>query len=304
MSRRFPYIDLLRFIAALAIVVHHIEQYRDEMLLPSHWNNPIVHNLGHIAVTFFFVLSGFLVANSLIRQRDNGSLNIRHSYRRRALRILPLYLLLVVSSALIFQHIPSWQSDSSTLSPMEFVLYLFLFPNVAITLFPPNAFLAHTWFIGTLEQTYLVLPPLFRTKNSRTIATIIAIICIYWVLGALFKFTHCPQYLYEFWHYFNIDVILIGVLLAMLQHGNSRITAILTNRWGLLFTIVATVALIASGYTIPFVYKQMLALLFGVLILNVATTNRISKIFENCITRFLGDISYALFLFIPFVLSP
>ena len=108
----FRGMNALRFFAASLVVFHHAEQIRIKndlfnLKLFSFFNN------GGIAVTFFFVLSGFLITYLLLKEKFfSGSISIKKFYYRRILRIWPLYFLLVFLGTLLipflisFFHIP------------------------------------------------------------------------------------------------------------------------------------------------------------------------------------------------------
>jgi peptidoglycan/LPS O-acetylase OafA/YrhL len=54
--------------------------------------------LGGLAVTFFFVLSGFLITSLLLTEKaTTGTINVRRFLAKRALRIWPLYYLVLAA---------------------------------------------------------------------------------------------------------------------------------------------------------------------------------------------------------------
>jgi len=69
----FPNLDGLRFIAALLVIIHHIELNKGEMGLANVFGNGVdadyqigtlesfVHVIGKLGVVLFFSLSGFLI---------------------------------------------------------------------------------------------------------------------------------------------------------------------------------------------------------------------------------------------------
>src|SRR5258705_12991462 len=90
--------DGLRFFAALIVVITHIESIKKDFNLPSLYNYSFFTNAAPLAVTFFFVLSGFLIAYLLMHEQQKnakGKINLFKFYRNRILRIWPLYYLLV-----------------------------------------------------------------------------------------------------------------------------------------------------------------------------------------------------------------
>ncbi|QPE04939.1 acyltransferase [Microbacterium schleiferi] len=88
-SARLPGLDGLRALAVILVVVYH--------LFPQWWFAG-----GFIGVDVFFVISGFLITTLLLRERDaSGRISLVGFWRRRARRLLPalILLLLVCSSA-------------------------------------------------------------------------------------------------------------------------------------------------------------------------------------------------------------
>jgi hypothetical protein len=89
--RRLPSLDGWRAASILMVLASH-----------GHFiaNNPRIlesfflraDSLGDLGVRFFFIISGFLISwLMLVESEANGSVNLRHFYIRRALRILPVY---------------------------------------------------------------------------------------------------------------------------------------------------------------------------------------------------------------------
>ena len=84
-SRRILQLDGLRAIAVLAVFAQHA-------LKAPLW----------MGVDLFFVLSGFLITGILLDRKARGQSYFGYFYARRARRILPPYLLLMVVSSLLF----------------------------------------------------------------------------------------------------------------------------------------------------------------------------------------------------------
>ena len=56
-----PGLNGLRFFAAFAVIITHLELIKMYKGLPHLWSNPNIAELGALGVIFFFVLSGFLI---------------------------------------------------------------------------------------------------------------------------------------------------------------------------------------------------------------------------------------------------
>src|SRR5260370_28291020 len=92
----FPGLNGLRFFAGMLVVISRVELMKDHQGYRSAAANLAVYELGRLAVTFFFVLSGFLITYLLLTENSSaGAIEIRKFYVRRMVRIWPLYYLMV-----------------------------------------------------------------------------------------------------------------------------------------------------------------------------------------------------------------
>jgi peptidoglycan/LPS O-acetylase OafA/YrhL len=103
-------IDFLRGLFALLIVVGHI--------IPYFNNNSNVHFFGTNWVVGFVILSGYLIETSVSKNLKNNNFTIKTYIFLRTSRIIPLYLLIILISILvyfilIFFDIPSKDKLSS-----------------------------------------------------------------------------------------------------------------------------------------------------------------------------------------------
>jgi len=106
-DRRIAGIDVLRGLAVLLVVIHHIqlrfvlEHCSVEGLLP-HALERVLFQSGYYSVLAFLVISGFLITRrSLQRWGRLGRIPLTDFYRMRAARILPCLLLLLVVLSLL-----------------------------------------------------------------------------------------------------------------------------------------------------------------------------------------------------------
>lgn len=167
----FPGLDGLRAVAAALVLVHHAEDIRRKYHLP-HLDDWSITNLGGLAVSFFFVLSGFLITFLLLResaanqaQLPNAPLiNLRRFYARRILRIWPLYFLTLLLGALLVPVLVTrWYYPLSLPFQLNAVwVYYLLFLPFLVNYWYGHHLLEPLWSIGVEEYFYLAWGPLFR----------------------------------------------------------------------------------------------------------------------------------------------
>lgn len=162
----FPNLNALRAIAALLVLIHHAEQFKDVFKLDNYWNIPFIQVIGKLGVVLFFVLSGFLITYLLVNEEKltKKKINVKSFYIRRILRIWPLYYLIIFLSYFIFPYLDILSVDNISteiLSIKTFLLYIFMLPNMVLSNFGVVPYASQAWSIGTEEQFYLIWPLLF-----------------------------------------------------------------------------------------------------------------------------------------------
>src|SRR6187455_597337 len=134
-----PDIEGLRGVAILLVVLFHARV-------------PALAG-GFVGVDVFFVLSGFFITGLLVRERETtGDVSLNEFYGRRALRLLPaLLVVLLATLAIVF----------TLYAPIDRPLVA---GNVEFARGALNYFgssdnpLLHTWSLAVEEQFYLVWP--------------------------------------------------------------------------------------------------------------------------------------------------
>lgn len=308
----FPGLHALRFFAALAVVVGHIELLKSYHGFPSLADNLAVYELGRIAVTFFFVLSGFLITFLLLKERQQiGTIAIRQFYIRRILRIWPLYYLVVFLAFVIVPRVDGLAIPSLTVAGGDHQaavagLFLVLLPQVALSLYPPVPYAEPLWSIGVEEQFYLFWPLLMaRIKRLLPLAIGIVVAGVALKQGALiYASTLQDRAQLTFWNhfidyfYFNrFECMAIGAIGAwVLFERQERVLRVLFSTPMQLVVYAAAAAAVMTTRGKPILHHAPHAVLFGIIILNVAANEHSILKLRSRAWILLGDISYAMYV--------
>src|SRR5271156_3436904 len=156
-------IEGLRALAVLAVVLYHAF--------------PLKLTGGFAGVDIFFVISGYLIGGRLLQDIQAGRFNIQQFYARRARRIFPALLLVLISI---------WCIGWMVFSAPEFVALgkqiaaAVLFANNVLLWSQTGYFdpwandkpLLHLWSLGIEEQFYLLVPVILWVSTSRASASI------------------------------------------------------------------------------------------------------------------------------------
>jgi peptidoglycan/LPS O-acetylase OafA/YrhL len=145
-----PFIDGLRAIAVIVVVLFHMR--------------PEIFSGGYLGVDVFFVLSGFVITQSLYKNYiSEGRINIFNFYLRRIKRLFPALLVMVLTVTAVYIFFGFlWDTNLYLKSA---ITSIFATSNLYFLFNGGNYFhqglinpLLHTWSLGLEEQFYLVYP--------------------------------------------------------------------------------------------------------------------------------------------------
>ncbi len=303
-----PGLNGLRFIAALVVMISHLEAMKPTFGMESNFWLPIPGKLG---VVLFFALSGFLITCLLFAEREETqTVSLKSFYKRRVIRIWPLYHLVTISSIIFLIPLSNLFETSHTMpkfSGVDLALILALLPNLANVNFPYSE---QNWSIGIEEQFYLFQPLAVKWFSSVMIfvtfvlmifsSEIFNILSIQWTLcrGNSCRYLHriSEQLPYfgciaigclTYFSYFRFKELTEKILF-------SRTTQVLSG--ALLFYFLYTVYIEQSEKLIE---SRSYAAIFSIFILNVSYNHNSLVKLENQYLRFLGEISYGLYMLHP-----
>jgi peptidoglycan/LPS O-acetylase OafA/YrhL len=300
----FPNLNSLRFLAALLVIVHHIEQYKEILGLPNVFHNHTIQLMSKIGVSLFFVLSGFLITYLLlVEQKENGSIQVKSFYIRRILRIWPLYYLIILLAFFVFPHIELMHLPGHDGSHflIKLIFFVLMMPNVIHAMGAGLAYGTQTWSIGAEEQFYLIWPWLlkfFKNKLVLIIGVILSYLFFRYLFASLFYKHVVFAYLYRIWYLFPIDNMAFGGLFAVIYFNNyKKLIDFLQSKLLQLSSWILVVLSIISGQSLGYFHHQIYSLLFGILIFNLATNVNTVVNFKLKYLDYLGKISYGLYMY-------
>lgn len=301
----------LRFFAAIAVVITHIELIKYQLGYSSIWrDNILVFELGSLGVIFFFVLSGFLITYLLMQEKAvTQTIAVKKFYIRRILRIWPMYYLLVLLGFLVLPNIHSINHPylnkllDANFTP-NFILYLLFLPNLAFATFAAVPHIGQTWSIGVEEQFYL-LWPLIVKHSKNVLKALLMVIGILIVLKVI-VLVLCKQMpdnaalkiIKPFLAMTKMESMAIGGIGAYyLFNGNEKIKWLMNN--GLM--ISAIIVILGLVYLTPPIIQDAIYLVYSVLflviILNVSSNPKSIFKLENRMFKMLGNISYGIYMY-------
>lgn len=137
----------MRALAVFGVVWHHAH--------PGYGSWPITEH-GFLGVDLFFILSGFLITSLLLDEHSrNGTISLKHFYARRALRIFPLYFLVLgLVTAVALLRLPASEKAAIFLSELPYHL------SYTSNWVHLDTLMSITWSLSAEEQFYLIWPPL------------------------------------------------------------------------------------------------------------------------------------------------
>ncbi len=219
-----PELDGLRAVAVIMILLVHLA-----FIWPSvgrRWFQGGVQG-----VDIFFVLSGFLLTSLLLQERrTTGGFSFAGFYRRRALRLLPALVFVILCNLLY-----TWVTGAPLRPQLRANVYVLLYIANWATVFAKHFPLAYTWdptwSLAVEEQYYLIFFPflVLLLRRIRTLGTIMVVLAAGIVAAVIWRnivIGHQPHLRY-FTVYVRtdtrIDALLFGPLAALALHRGLRV---------------------------------------------------------------------------------
>lgn len=296
---RFYYLQFARFFAASAVVLFH--KYKADNLYLS-----FLISKGDFAVSFFFILSGFVISFSLIRKKPN----FKTYLFRRVLKIIPQWILSIILSLLV--------AGTMYISPMRLILAILLLQ----TIYPDYAFDINFvgWSLSVELIMYLVLYLVITQVNIHARKFEILIWGVWLFTQVIFLYLLSlkiqPNTFTFNWNFFlfyhpiwHLNSFMLGILFSIYFIRFSDFTTIKLKYSVVILILIYFFSLFSSfyiGYKLNyngFYHNGFMAPLTGCFIFilcNIESTHK-SQGYSyqgiNHIMDMLGSISFGIYLF-------
>ena len=294
-DRRIPALDGVRGFMTIIVVI-------------SHYFGEVQHGLhalmwGWIAVTMFYVLSGFLIARLILDKGGHANF-FKVFYVRRICRTFPIYFVcvgLITTVTALWHFSETYEND-----PFPLYAYLTFTQNfwMAATGSIGEHWLAPTWTLALEEQFYLMAPALILFVPRHYLLRVLvgmmgfAVVARFWVLD----FSSLNPYASGVLLPTRLDVLAAGVLAVVLLRQS-------WIDWAKLDQVlrVLPIPLLVTAMALKFIsgengagYAAISPLLVSsacaAMLMSIARGAPEAQRFENSVFNFFCTISYAVYL--------
>lgn len=311
--KRNSALDVLRGIAVMLVLFSHVQLMAKESVQHSVFKYirlffSAMTIGGWSGVDLFFVLSGFLVSGLLFNEyKKKKNIHPGRFLIRRGFKIYPGFIFFILFTLVIetFER----NSFSANYPAASYLKDLFFLNNYfggrwdhswSLDVEEAFYFLLTAFFVITIRSKKLTLKVL---KNTYIILVIIGIAGR--ILADITHPDHNFDYHYHLTHY-RLDALFFGVILSYLYNfEKEKLFGFYTKyKWVIAFLIPCMVLpnFLFHRTSTNWIQVFLLAtnpLAFGSLI--ILALNSKLKFFQNKILSFIGRISYAVYLWHPFV---
>ena len=157
---RFVVLDALRGVAAVVVVILHYNM----VVWPDHWRERYLgHSGGYLAVDFFIILSGFVLAHAYF---DRKSFDLWDFFKRRMFRFWPLHMVTLCVVTLLMWRSHEWMTWQG------FAINVTLLHNIGIGNYGLK-FNVPSWSLSVELAVNMVVGALILAAPERRLNTLI-----------------------------------------------------------------------------------------------------------------------------------
>jgi peptidoglycan/LPS O-acetylase OafA/YrhL len=301
--RRLNALTGLRCFAALNIVFFHFSN--------PQWFGPLapVVNSGYISVSFFILLSGYVLAYNYAERGQRGEIDSIRFWKARLARLYPIYILSLI---LGLSMVPvEWGAHTHFM----FWLGVVLTPLLLQGWIPALATFINTpaWTISAEAFYYALFPWIARWRRPRSLPILLGILTLLWLLATSAGFLYTvfspdgianpDRYTGGIWMRAlkytplpHLSTFLFGVVLAAIDDVLPRTAH--WRAWVGLGGFAALYFVLAHADHLPYalLHDGLLLPLFAPIVLGLAGENWLSHVLGFRGFVMIGEASYCMYL--------
>ncbi len=298
-SRNIPSLDGLRAVSVLMVIGAHMNGSLTRLIpFVPFW---LFLVWGALGVQMFFVISGFLITQILLKELNStGTVSLKRFYFRRAMRIFPpFYVYMAVALALTLAGLFAGELRAFVVAATYTWNYLG----------GGSELLEHTWSLSLEEQFYLLWPAALVFLGTRKSIRLAVWVILLSPLSRIVTYYAAPHHraLLNAMLHTGLDSIMFGCLLAILWNHLrfNELIRPLVRGWvaalAAAFVFVLGPVLLGArfrgSYTLVFGFT-LNALCLSLILLYVVRVpgSRVGRLLNTPVLRHLGVISYSLYL--------
>jgi len=264
---------------------------------------------GFVGVDVFFVISGFLITGLLLRERERtGRIGLLHFYARRARRLLPAALVVLVATLVValplvapLDRAAVGLDGAAAALSIGNIRFALAAGDYFSSVTEPSPFL-HFWSLAVEEQFYLVWPALIllvaRGAHARRWVTIALVAVVVASFAANLVVTETAAN----WAFYSLPTraweLGLGGLLAVGAGALARIPGRLVGLAGWLGLAAIGIATVTFDSSLAYPGAAALLPVLGAVALLAGGSRALGpgRLLSVPPIRFLGRISYSLYL--------
>ncbi len=309
MKKHIPSLNGLRAISILIVIFSHVNiaNFSGALAQKTRFLD------GQFGVTVFFIISGFLITTLLMKEEERtGMVSLRNFYFKRALRILPVFFILLAVYGLMQAFGILNFTTASWLTSLTYTKNFHWRSDWES---------AHLWSLSIEEQFYLFWPLIFiywKKYRVHFAVSILVLSPVCRILGTLHQHVGFDQ----FSIFQRCDAIMWGCVFALYHRDiRSYIEKKTANRKWMLVLPFVFLAAIDTFVQVNFIYNLHLGFLIvpignitGTLgCIAIATIMLISihyteglwfKFLNTKLLNYIGTLSYSLYIWQQIFFSP
>lgn len=292
-------LTFLRFLAALLVLIFHYGTP-----IPP-FNNPLIKNIfsgGSIAVSFFFFLSGVVLAFNYL---DKSEIGFKDFIIKRFARLYPVYLLaffITLILGMVINHAYP-KGGSIILQALSFHSWV---PGICLEINFPS------WSIAVEVFFYLLFPFILKILNKTSDKNATILILGIWIASSILHIIQLKQAYHTedlfFFDQFNLyfplwhlNTFLFGILCAKYIKKIKRSESINLLKPRLLYTIgtLAFFTILLTNNPIKHLtHNGLMSPIFFMIVAGLACDNSyLTKVLSHKFLVLLGNASYSMYIF-------